>query len=467
MQTICGSIYLNIENKIQRRELMATIKVCDVIMGGGKTSAAITYMKENKNERFIFITPYLEQVERIKRECSEMKFVSPKITENEDTKKKNWHKLIEERRNIATTHQLFGNSTVETEEILKDAGYILIMDEALNAIKYLPGRDSDVRMLIDTGYIKIDKNGYLKTGERRYHGSSKTIRKIISDIKIGALQHIDEIVFWSAVRPELYQCFKNVIILTYMFDCQTLSYYYAIKNIKYEYMGITYENGMYRFVYDINKTNFPNDIFSLREKIHIYDGKKINSIGDEFNALSSTWYNRGKHKKCEHLRKNMRNLFVNIYKAKGEDVVWTTFKKVKEACSPAGAKKSFLPCNARATNAFADRHYVAYCINVFYNPLLVQFMRRHSIEIDNDRYALSEMVQFIFRSAIRKGEDIWVYIPSFRMRKLFQNWLDDLSNGVGIIPTEEQMKKCEVCLLDMDFDDYDDIDDDWEDEDYE
>ena len=37
------------------------IQVCDAIMGTGKSSAAITYMNEHKEEKFIYITPYLEE----------------------------------------------------------------------------------------------------------------------------------------------------------------------------------------------------------------------------------------------------------------------------------------------------------------------------------------------------------------------------------------------------------------------
>ena len=46
----------------------------------------------------------------------------------------------------------------------------------------------------------------------------------------------------------------------------------------------------------------------------------------------------------------------------------------------------------------------------------------------DDEYALSEMIQWIWRSAIRDGKEIWVYIPSRRMRELLKKWLLDLSS---------------------------------------
>ena len=45
---------------------MSTIKVCDAIMSAGKSSAAIAYMNANKERKFIYITPDLEEAARIK-----------------------------------------------------------------------------------------------------------------------------------------------------------------------------------------------------------------------------------------------------------------------------------------------------------------------------------------------------------------------------------------------------------------
>ena len=46
--------------------------------------------------------------------------------------------------------------------------------------------------------------------------------------------------------------------------------------------------------------------------------------------------------------------------------------------------------------------------------------------MDEDLFALSEMLQFIWRSAIREGKDIHLYIPSSRMRGLLETWLDKM-----------------------------------------
>lgn len=47
-----------------------------------------------------------------------------------------------------------------------------------------------------------------------------------------------------------------------------------------------------------------------------------------------------------------------------------------------------------------------------------------SSHVDEDAYALSEMLQWIWRSSIRDGKPINIYIPSKRMRTLLMNWLE-------------------------------------------
>jgi hypothetical protein len=43
--------------------------------------------------------------------------------------------------------------------------------------------------------------------------------------------------------------------------------------------------------------------------------------------------------------------------------------------------------------------------------------------MSEDIYALSEMIQVLWRTAIRNDEPVMFYIPSERMRGLFHLWL--------------------------------------------
>ena len=45
--------------------------------------------------------------------------------------------------------------------------------------------------------------------------------------------------------------------------------------------------------------------------------------------------------------------------------------------------------------------------------------------IEENKYALSYLIQWLFRSAIRDDKPINIYIPSRRMRELLISWLNE------------------------------------------
>ena len=86
------------------------IHVVDAPTGQGKTNAAINYINSHEG-RYLFVTPYLTELDRVKKACADKKFYEPKAIYAEDTqvstKKNGIKKLFEEGKNIVTTHALF------------------------------------------------------------------------------------------------------------------------------------------------------------------------------------------------------------------------------------------------------------------------------------------------------------------------------------------------------------------------
>ena len=75
-------------------------------------------------------------------------------------------------------------------------------------------------------------------------------------------------------------------------------------------------------------------------------------------------------------------------------------------------------------NQYRTKKTLAYLINDFENPYIVQWFAEHKVTLDQDAIALSQMVQWIWRSQIREGKPINLYLPSKRMRKLLTDWLE-------------------------------------------
>ena len=400
------------------------IKICDAIMGAGKTSAAINYMNESDG-KFIFITPYLNECDRIIDSCQIKDFKSPK--DKPRSKLLNLHFLLEKKFNISSTHALFSSYTEETIRLIREGHYTLVMDEVFEIVKEVSISKGDVQDLINSGYIEVDKETcrvrWLKDS---YVGTS--FQDLMLRAKAGTLLYYnDTFLFWM-FPPEVFQAFDEVIVLTYLFDAQLQKYYFDINGLKYRYIGVEKtENGDY--IFSERKNQF-RKIPGLRDKVHILDNDKLNSIGDEKFALSSSWSDRqfNNAKSASRMRNNIYNVFRHYFSGKGKDCMWTSFKAQKDKISPPNYTRCFIPCSCRATNEYRDRRNLAYCVNIFFNPFLKRYFEERGCTVNEDRYALSEMIQWIWRSAIRSGEEINIYVPSQRMRNLLIEWLDEVGS---------------------------------------
>lgn len=407
-----------------------TVKVCDALCGSGKTSAAIKLMNERTDRKFIFVTQYLSEVERIKSGCACRGFVEPALgSEARSTKLSSLHRLLKQGANIATTHALFTSYTDETKALIQDEGYILVLDEVVDAISLPEISQGDMEILMKSGAVSDEGDrvvwvyeDYVKDLDGRFR--EEMLRARANNF----FKYADQCYCW-VIPPELFTCFDDVYVLTYMFHAQPLRSFFEIYGIDYEIIGTRRCEAGYEFC----KSSEMNRSRDLRDKIHILEHSKLNAIGARRSCLSMSWYlkNSGDEESVEldRLKKNLANLFRNIWKAKGEEAMWTTFKIAQEMLTSRGYGKSFVTYNKRASNEYASRRYLAYCVNNFPRPWELNFYKERGSDMHPDGYALSILIQWIFRSAIRNNEEIWVYIPSIRMRTLLQDWLNKLAAG--------------------------------------
>lgn len=127
-----------------------SVTVIDAMMGTGKTSYAIQLMREAEiDQKFIFVTPFLDEVQRIKREVSNRDFKEPDAGHGSGTKLQSLKRLIDNGEDIATTHSLFAMADDELYELLKYGKYTLIMDEVMTVISVLQVKQGDVKKWCD------------------------------------------------------------------------------------------------------------------------------------------------------------------------------------------------------------------------------------------------------------------------------------------------------------------------------
>ncbi|MDA0959203.1 MAG: hypothetical protein O2936_15300, partial [Proteobacteria bacterium] len=76
----------------------------------------------------------------------------------------------------------------------------------------------------------------------------------------------------------------------------------------------------------------------------------------------------------------------------------------------------------RGTNDYMHCSHLIYLYDQNINPVVARWLGDSSTAF-NDAYALTELIQWVWRSRVRRGEPITLYLPSPRMRKLFEEWL--------------------------------------------
>lgn len=407
---------------------MSSIKVVDEIMGRGKTWASINCINSaDEYTKFIVITPYLKEVDRYKQECKSKRFKSPLPLAG--SKLAGIKDLIADGENIVSTHALLHKFDEEVIRMLKEMNYVLIMDEVTEVIEEYPITKDDLDMLREN-YVDIEeKTGLLKWNENEYlyEGRFSDIKKLC-ELKSLAV-YSGDILMWL-FPVEVFEAFDEVYILTYMFSAQIQRYYYDFYNIPYSYCYVT-GNSIDTYAFSDTPDSEKKNV-DYRKLINICYHAKLNKIGSDYFALSKTWYEEaGRNGMLKQLKNNVYNYFRNIMNSKASENLWTTFSEYRSVIKGGrfSHKETFLELNARATNEKRGRTNLAYTVNRFLNPVIKNFFSARGIDVREDDYAVSEMVQFIWRSAIRDGKPVNIYIPSVRMRNLLRKWINEVSDN--------------------------------------
>lgn len=381
-------------------------------------------------ERFLFITPYLTEVQRIIDECPDKIFCQPKTGK---AKLRSLKILLESRRNIATTHALFHYFDQETIDLIKNNNYILVMDEVVDVVLPYEKRTSDERVegitrsdlnCILKNFAHLDSDSHLVVwDDDTYYGGLSKYRRMC-ELGCLAVYGAGQMPLWL-FPVDVFTAFSDVYVMTYMFEAQIQKYYYDMKNIEYEYLYVDMDaNGDYF----ITKNKPDIKLKDYRSLIKICEKEKLNRIGDKQHDLSKAWYVRNQDN-ClmGQLKNNVGNFFKNICVAKSERCLWTTFKSYKSKIRGKGYTKGFIPCNLRATNEFRDRDCFAYLMNKYLNPFVKNFFAQNGVSIDEDKHSLSELLQCLWRTCIRDDKPIHVFIAPSRMRKLLKQWIEENS----------------------------------------
>jgi len=400
--------------------------IVDEVMGSGKSFSAINHINgTDLDEKFLVITPYLTEIDRYQKNCIHRSFRQPVY--DKCSKVDSLKNLINKEENIIATHALFQKFDNELIDMCRAKNYTLIMDEVTNVVEEYPISKSDFEIL-QQDFVKInaETNQIIwREDKADYYGEFSDIKRLCD---LGSLGYYSGSIMMWLFPIEAFNAFRNIYILTYMFNAQMQRYYYDYYGLKYKFMHVI-GNSKENYAFSENKREYISRM-DYKKLIHIIENDKLNLIGDRDTDLSKAWFKRNENNiAITQLKRNISNYFRHVRNDNSKDNLWTTFKDYKKKLQGKGYTRGFLSINMRATNEYRDRTSVAYIANRYMNPVIKNFFTSRKIDVDEDGFALSEMLQFIWRSAICDGNEIWIYIPSARMRNLLKHWINSNSKG--------------------------------------
>ena len=413
---------------------MSRIHVYDEMMGSGKTSKAIERIKKyiEEGRKFIYVTPFLSEVDRIIEGLPLDSVKTPleqgvngklivdveddiidehgKINLNGDitfrnkSKREQFINFMLMGESIITTHSLFLSLKLDDYSFFND--YILILDEVVSPVNVFNIGKDDVKILKDHGLISVDDNTkkvkFIK--ESYLDNGFKEVKKIC---KSGDIFLIDECHFVWIFPVEI---FKNVLetqILTYLFEGSLLCGYLKV----------------YNFEFTINKPCNKIALKKIKSKLNIYQGS-ANESKYSNKKFSFNRCNKLTRTQTIEVKNNVYKIFRREFETKSNENAFTAFKCVKGKFSGEGYTKGFIAVNSRATNNFSHKKSMAYLASRYYNPQIKNFFSMNNVVLNEDLWALSELVQWLWRGCIRNDETMNVYLPCYRMRNILIKWLD-------------------------------------------
>lgn len=447
-------------------------RIVDSPMGIGKSSALMTNIRFNvayyeddlvdslkrtglfndlEHRRFIiFVATVKERDERflqqLKAKCPERPPYSRSILE-----------LFRNGENIVTTQSLYGFFNEETIKAFRKSPYpyTAYFDEIPPLFREVVGskqkKDSfgAIARFGKSDVLLMQKDGIItRKGEKLVYNRNSDYARQSSDHKVfDAIKDLSRSCdlypfgdkqgqFTSIIafmKRELFTCFDQCWFFSYLTKDSMLARYCAMNDIAMEYYhvekGFIKHNpeGKYRETY-------PQGI----ERLVILEDKRFNP--DE--TLSKEWFKAARSGKNEEGLKKLLGCFRSAYtfmKQKGvrsDSFMFTTFTAYQNLLDGDGRHfptlKRFLPCNAKATNDYSNCTGVAYLCNRYFDVNCANFLIQRAketnnpeLKFDNNNYALSELLQFIWRSNVRVADSdkpVYVWVPNKRMRKLLRDF---------------------------------------------
>ncbi len=433
------------------------VQIIDRICGAGKTSSMIADL--NPLRQYLIVTPLLDDVQEIIRRA-DVPLVQPEArlellnpddpNDISHTKRGHLRELLMDSRSVVCTHALYSDLAYVAREGLL-VGYDICIDEVPKTSELLSSGSKRTQtdrvnglvwrnQYLRDGYATIRENGQVTPTEKWKNdvlrGENTLSQTLYSHAEAGCLWACGETILVWELPVSLLSSGRSVSVMTYRFPGSLLQAFMDKHGIGYD-AGRTPEH----------QAEEEHLRAKARELITLKPIPGLEGMQFTVNEIDPSKLTPGKQQRIVNALKRLR--VTDLKGATAGSVLVTSLKRLwfrdgkSEADLPTDKKPLpgpickhgrkttglFNLCRwsanvTRGTNAFRDCETVIYLYDKHLNPGVAKTLGVPAQGAFNDLYAVSEMVQFVYRSAIRDGRPITLYAPSERMRRLFQKWLD-------------------------------------------
>lgn len=405
--------------------------------GYGKSNDLIKSLSADRS--YLIVLPLNTEVKRfIDHAPKDVVLVEPISTNDEDTAKRSMatharkrdhlRELLLGGHSVVTTHALFTDIAYLAQEGLL-LGYDVMVDEVLSVAhsvtqEVMTGVAKGVSMqswkglYIEHGFATVDPHtGMVYPTEEweRKQDLRELSKNLFSMAKAESLFAIGENVLVWELPPVLLKAVGSLTIYTFLAEGSLMAGF-----MKRNEIDFTHDRDL------ISERKFREEAKRL---IEVRDIPSVNRL--KFSYTGQQTMTKADHKKVSGALKKIKERLLRGIPM--ENIMITSAKNMWS--TPTGKPGPFavgsrmfentnwVPNMTRGTNRYRHCSHLFYLWDQNLNPRIAEFLGVDS-QRHRDMYAISELIQWVYRSRVRDGMPITLYLPSGRMRKLLQRWLD-------------------------------------------
>ena len=402
------------------------LTIVDRPCGSGKSSKLLSSFRSDR--KYLVVVPLLTEVDRFKKDAC-VRFTEPS-SDYSDRKLGSLLDLLMDGENVVTTHALYADlAHAAYLDYLSD--YDIVVDEVLDVVRQVDGATtaSWKEIYVGGGWATVDADGKCRPTSKWdlcWKEVSDTLdQRLYMQAKAGCLYIVDDTFFLWAIPPVLLTSGRTFTVLTYLAEGSMLLAYLrklglsyihdrdpevdrqfrvkaqslitvrpipALENLKWSYTKQTASVGK-----ALREKKVAKALSNLRQR----ELRGVDPGSIILTCVKSNWFLKGKSKGGEGFKPTP------VGYSKGSSLF----------------NVEWVANTTRGTNDYSHCSHAIYLWDQNLNPYLQRWLGIADNPLVNDAYAITEFVQWLWRTRVRRGEPVTVYVPSERMRHLLKAFL--------------------------------------------